>query len=350
MLSREHIYTLIMLRHREGNFFSELPMELMEQIIGVEPESHGDIAKALHYAAYARQEDVDALLKMLEANPRLLLEAGNVITPGGDEIRRITIYEFLLGAGDYELAQTVQGYFAKIKDEQGNPLEDAETQKIRQYERYRPHIEGMLTQKPYDLFPLIDLIKRASAQDIHAQLNNDMTHKSALRDAILQFRSDWAPRKITKACMHYNHASLQHAFKLLDNEWENLHQANNGDFGMIHLVCRQLIGFEMRRLPGIDRCIFAQGVYWLLETHQALARSYKFKYGLGTFPIIGPDDSTGELGVEFGAGLLGEKNRDVPLFMDDKDLLEKYIAHKNLKLTELMQPEPVYQSPKCSIL
>ena len=115
MLSREHIHTLIQLRHCKGNFFSKLPGELIEEIIDVEPVSNSDIAKALHHAAFARQEDVDALLEMLEANPRLLLEAGNVITPGGDELRRVTIYECLLGAGDYALAEMVQGYFSEIK-------------------------------------------------------------------------------------------------------------------------------------------------------------------------------------------------------------------------------------------
>ncbi len=194
MLSSEHIHTLIQLRHREGNFFSDLPCDLVKEIKNVKPESNSDIAKALQHAAYARQEDVDALLEMLEDNPRLLLEAGDVITPGGDEIIRVTIYEFLLGAGDYELAEMVQRYFAEIKDEQGEPIEAAQEQRIRQYERYRPHIEGMLTQEPYDLSPLIELIKQASAEDVDALLKKDMAHESVLRDAIVQFRKDWAPR------------------------------------------------------------------------------------------------------------------------------------------------------------
>src|ERR1700722_19776554 len=172
MLSTNQINALLALHKRGDTLFSTLPTELIKEISAFGQNPNSDIAKALHYAAYARKEDVIQLLAMLEANPSLLLQAGNVTTPGGDEIRRVTIYEFLLGAGEYELAKMVQDYFSAI--------EDGELQKIRQYERYKSHIEGMLTQKPYDLTSLIELIKHASAEDITALLKKDMSHKSAL--------------------------------------------------------------------------------------------------------------------------------------------------------------------------
>ena len=34
------------------------------------------------------------------------------------------------------------------------------------------------------------------------------------------------------------------------------------------LVWRQLIGFEMRRLPGIDRCVMAQGLYYVIDKNE----------------------------------------------------------------------------------
>ena len=305
MLSREHIHTLIQLRHCKGNFFSKLPGELIEEIIDVEPVSNSDIAKALHHAAFARQEDVDALLEMLEANPRLLLEAGNVITPGGDELRRVTIYECLLGAGDYALAEMVQGYFSEIKDVDGQTIEDAEVQRIRQYERYKPHIEGMLTQKPYNLEPLIKLIKKATTEEVAALLNKDFTGENDLCKAIIQFRKDWAPRVLVKPGMHYNYASLKHAFELLDREWNNLYQASGNNFNKVLLVWRQLIGFEMRRLPGIDRCAMAQGLYYVIDQHEEMARSYKFKNDDGDFPIVATDDSLDGLGGDFSVNIFG---------------------------------------------
>lgn len=80
MLSREQIYIMLMLRDREKKLvsplpgeklFSTLPDELIHKIIDFGQDPNCDIAKALHYAAYARQEDVIALLKLLDENPSL---------------------------------------------------------------------------------------------------------------------------------------------------------------------------------------------------------------------------------------------------------------------------------------
>ncbi|MCL5272644.1 MAG: hypothetical protein M1486_04985 [Gammaproteobacteria bacterium] len=213
MITRDQIYTMLMMNKGSDTFFSALPIELIKQISDYGQNPNSEIATALKHAAYARKEDVEALLTLLDKNSRLLLEAGNVQTPGGDEVRRVTIYEFLLGAGDAELAGIVQDYFAKI--------DNGEQERVRQYERYRLHIEGMLTQKPYDLEPLIELIKKATPEQVTALLNKDMTGTDDLCKAFIQFRKDWAPKVLSKPCMHYNYASLKHAFKLLEREWDN---------------------------------------------------------------------------------------------------------------------------------
>lgn len=299
MLSREEVYTIIKLRNRNDTIFSKLPLEIIREISDFGQNPNSDIAKALHHAAYARQEDVKALLAMLDKNPSLLLQASNVTTPGGDEWKRVTIYEFLLGAGDYELAKQVQEYFSKI--------EQGEQQKIAQYERYKPHIEGMLTQKPYDLSPLIELIKKATPEQVAALLKKDMTGDNELCKALSQFRKDWAPKVLTKPGMHYNYASPQHAFELLDREWANLYKASNDNYDKIRLVWRHLIGFEMRRLPGIDRCVMAQGLYYVIDGKEAVGRSYTLREAgmAGSFPVTTSDDSIDGLGADFSVDIFG---------------------------------------------
>jgi hypothetical protein len=342
MLSREQIYTMLLMRNRENTIFSEFPVELIREIRGL---ANSDVAQALQYAAYARKEDVEALLKMLDENPTLLLQRADVKTPGGDEIRDVAIYELVLGAGDYELAKMVQPYFSKIKD--------GEEHQIHQYESYRPHIEDMLKQKPYDLGPLIDLIKKASAKDVTALLEKHMTHESELCTAIIKFRKDWAPRILTKPCMHYNYASLQHAFELLEREWRDLYKTGNDDYDKIRLVWRQLIGFEMRRLPGIDRCVMAQGLYDVIEKKETVARSYKFKDidSDGDFPIIVTDDSFDGLGGDFSVGIVGVGDPAVdPGNEFVADCFGKLMSNKNFKLAELMQSQPVPQPTGCLIL
>lgn len=277
MLSREQIYTMLMIRNRENTIFSEFPVDSIREIRGW---ATSDVAQALQYAAYARKEDVDALLKMLDENPTLLLQRADVKTPGGNEIRNVTIYELVLGAGDYELAKMVQGYFSKIKD--------GEQQKIRQYERYKPHIDGILKQEPYKLELLIQIIKDASAEDVTALLKKDMTRASKIRDAIIKFRKDWAPRIMTKPCMHYNYASLLYAFELLDREWDDLYKTSGDNWDKIRLVWRQLIGFEMRRLPGIDRCLMAQGLYYMIEKRSRSGGPINLEMVMGIFQFLLP--------------------------------------------------------------
>ena len=344
-LSTKQNLTLLKSHYSDNTFFSKLPTELIGEISGFAPN---DIGQALQHAAYARKEDVEVLLKMLDDNPGLLLQREDVKTPGGDEIRNVTIYELVLGAGDYELAKMVQPYFSNIND--------GEQQRIRQYERYKPHIEGMLKQKPYDLTPLIELIKKASDEDVTALLNKDMTRKSDLCDAFIKFRKDWAPRILTQPCMHYNYASLQHAFELLDREWDDLYKTGGNNYDKVRLVWRQLIGFEMRRLPGIDRCVMAQGLYYVTEEQQDVARSYKFKESDGDFPVIAVDDSLAGLGGDFsvdmcgGAGRRQATVRERLLVGAAGCFVGKLMSNKNFKLAELMQSQPVYQPTGCLIL
>ncbi|HAT8858222.1 TPA: hypothetical protein JBE16_07080 [Legionella pneumophila subsp. pneumophila] len=299
MITREQIYTMLMMNNRRDTLFSALPIDIIKEISEYGQNPSSEIAKALTLAAYARQEDVDALKTMLEANPSLLFLAGNVQTPGGDEIKRVTLYEFVLGAGDDELAGIVQSYFAKI--------DNGEQEMIRQYERYRPHIEGILTQKPYDLSPLIELIKKATPEQVTALLHKDMTGDNELCKALSQFRKDWAPKVLTKPGMHYNYASLQHAFELLDREWGNLYKASNDNYDKIRLVWRQLIGFEMRRLPGIDRCMMAQGLYYVVDEKETVARSYTYREvgAAGSFPVTTTDDSIDGLGGDVAVDIFG---------------------------------------------
>lgn len=344
MLTAHQMHTFFMLQRVPECMVSVLPKELIFEIGNCVQDSDGLVAKALHHAAYAQKEDVQALIAMLEENPRLLLQAGDVITPGGYEILRVTPYEFLLGAGDYELAEIVQGYFSKI--------ENGEKSMYYQYERYRTHIEGILTQQPYDLAPLIELIKKATPGEISALLNKDMSGEGELCKAMIQFRRDWAPKALTKPCMHYNYASLKHAFELLDREWYNLCKASNDNYNKVNLVWRQLIGFEMRRMPGIDRCVMAQGLHYVIEDKTPVARTYTLTNGgvlVPTFPVTVADDSIDGLGGDFAINVFARRARGT-VGPTRISLLWGLMSNKNFKLAELMQPHPTHQPSWCVML
>lgn len=120
-----------------------------------------------------------------------------------------------------------------------------------------------------------------------------MTHESLLRDAMIEFRQHHAPRVITEPCIHYNYASLQHAYVIFDQEWDNLLRASGNNYNKIRLVGRQLIAFQLRRLPGVDRCKTAQGLFNDGE------RTYKYMHCSGDFPCTPSDEKLTGLGFDF---------------------------------------------------
>lgn len=326
----------------------ELALAICTAIEAKEEIRCTNIEKALHHAAFARKEDIEIVLKMVKDNPCLMLEAGNVLTPGGLLVKRVTLYEFFLGAGDPDAAKQVKDCFFKSIEEYNQKLpkdmlkvEEVENAFHCQYERYRLHIEGMLTQEPYDLKPLIDIIRQASREDVLALFNNDMTHESSLRDAMIQFRKDWAPGVLDKPGMHFNYHSLLHAFQLYDDEWHNLYAADENNYHKVRLVMRQVIGFMVRRLSSVDRCAFAQGIYHLTteDSSEILNRSFGLRYGGCAFPVCVSDDSFCGLGLNYMINGNLVTSADIDPFMDDG---EAYVFRKlcQTKISGLQSLQP----------
>lgn len=306
MLNHRDSLTAIMIYNRRNEInhpFGCLPKEIINIIInvGYDPNPDSEIGQALHCAAYARQQDVETLLAMLTENPFLLLQAGDVKTPGGDLIKRVKIYEYCLGAADYELAKMVQTHFAGIPN--------GEQERSSQYELYKSHIENMLTQKPYDLTNLIDFIKTASSKDVQALLNNDLNkiNNQGFSDEISKFRNHYMPRVIIEPCIYYNYASYYHVLKILKDEWSNLYKASGNNYDKINLVwC--LKGLKERRFPGVDRCMAAQGMYNLFEKKEEFKRTYEFSLPdlkfPSEFPSVKNDISLNELGSVFSIDVI----------------------------------------------
>lgn len=273
MLTRDQVYTMLLLRKREDNIFSVLPDELICHISDFGQDPNNEIHRALRLAVSGEEKDMTKLVEMVNANPHLLFQAGNVITRGGVPVIRTTLYEFFLGEGDPDGAKQIEFGFAKISN--------GENERLRQYERYRPHIEALAKQveskqPALDLRPLIDIIKHSSPADITAALNKNMQHESALRDALMAFRDAVRPKRVTVG-MHYQHyTTLQQALELLDSEWAVLSN-NYTDYHKCRLVWRQIIGYLQRSLPAVDRFAFARAF-------EDKERTLNYKYENGSFP------------------------------------------------------------------
>jgi hypothetical protein len=302
MLSHSKLEQLYTLRRDTTSFFSLLPLELIGEMAKLyDPNPNSEINKALRHAALGTKADIDELVKMVDANPGLLLQAGDDVTRGGVEVSRTTLYEFFLGEGDPVGAKQIEFGFAK--------LPHGEDERIRQYERYRPHIEALAKQiesrQPvYDLRPMFEIIKNSSAADILEALNiNDLnreaTRNTPLRKEFAKFRRAVSPKRKAVG-MHYEHyTTLIQALELLNDEWQALSH-NYTNYDKCRLVWRQIIGFLQLRLPGVDRFAFARAF-------DDEARTVSYKYDAGSFPDA---PAAGELvlsGLGFDEAIFGAR-------------------------------------------
>lgn len=280
MLSHNQVDTIVgFYKLKNITLFSQIPQELMLLISRTPiPNSKiaSDVERLLEHVVF--DEPVEAKA-MIEENPRLLLYAGNTIAPSGQQINRVTAYECALGSGNPRMKATIEPYFSKI--------ENGEKERDAQYERYRKPIEDMLKQEPYDPAWLFDMIKECSDEDIAAALKLDTEHMSEeLLNAFTKFRNERAPLEITGPRMHYNYRNLQYLFDMYDREFDHLARRNNHgntNHDRCLLVWRQVVCFEMRNLPAIDRRIFARGLYYVVEKNAAVSQTFEFENDKGIF-------------------------------------------------------------------
>jgi hypothetical protein len=193
MLNRSQLITLFGLSKREKNTFYRWSRDMRQYIANIDSANFdlkSDIAMLLHHIAYG---NLVAAKAMLETNPRLVLQAGHVETPSGLKVMHTTPFECALGAGDPEMAKMIETYFDSKEMTGGAEVKE------KQYACYRQHIENMLNPEknpPYDFTLLIETLMAATAEDVEAALNLDMTHDSVLRDVLAQFRKDFTPDSI----------------------------------------------------------------------------------------------------------------------------------------------------------
>ena len=203
--------------------------------------AQSDIANLLRHIAYG---DLVAAKAMLETNPRLVLQAGRTETPSGLKVLHTTPLECALGAGDPEMAKMIAPYFDKFHG--------GETVREEQYAHYRQHIEDMLNPEknlPYDFTFLIATLMKAQPADVTAALNRDMTHDSALHNALEKFRKDFTPDSVTNG-MHFNYQHLLRAYAVYEQNYKALYKSGGNDYDKLRLFSRQIIGFHPKKPAG----------------------------------------------------------------------------------------------------
>lgn len=275
------------------SLLEQLPLELLQKHIG--PYLSGkDLARLSktsttmfsHYQYPAAKrllshivkgEEAEAL-KMIDANPRLLLISSQVTDYSGRSYKDFMPFQAALLCHDVTLWKKIESYFDK--------LPDGEAEKVRQFRQLFP--EGLPRQESYDFTELVQVISNSSDADIMAALRKE-NNDTPVCQALNGFRTAFTDLAIKE--MFFNPSHLIDALKVYDALFDRW------SWNQRDLFWRQVIGYTQRFLPTCYAQAFCQGLYYILEEKKPLSRSLKFTFGGGVYyPLT---DSSG-LGFAFG--------------------------------------------------
>ena len=307
MLTREQIQTLIAIRNRPGSVLNpqgiayRLPTDVIRKIanVGFDPDPNSDTATLLRLVAFGDLANVKA---MLDANPALIGKAGHVVTPSGLLVRYVKPYECALGAGNFEMAKLIAGYFDQFTD--------GAEEKAAQDKKYLPHIEALAAQleskqPTYDMTSLIQQIIDAPDSEVTAALNKSQDLNIPLCKAIHEFRGAVRPAGQQTAGLHYQHyTTILQVLDLLASKWQSLSK-NYTNYARCDLVWDQLFGFLSRSLSFPERCALARACK---DNEQTLVCKYNNQE---TFPESCDRSSEGS-GLGFDFAIFGAVRGPLP--------------------------------------
>ena len=314
-----------------------LPKNIIRYIHQINSDDHdkpvSEIGLLLRCIAYGNPAAAEIMLKK---NPRLLLQAGDVIAPSGDLICRVSPYELALCIGDHhhDMIPMIAAFFTHPS------IEGGEAERKIQYARYKNDIDNILKQKPYDFSWIIEIIKNSTADEVTAALTKNIEYGGVLCDALATFRQEFSPKIVTRGLL-FNYATLQEAFKVLDKETASLYTKSNNNYDKCDLVWRQLIGRIVNLLPACERQAFA--TCYMPNTHAKLKRTFNFKNDIGSFPFAMNDDVRTGAGWDFSCDVFGERSATHHVFNNSwcsnrLFIIEKLMSSKSARLAEFMPP------------
>jgi hypothetical protein len=286
-LSREQLYSLIAGFKNIG-----MATDMIHPMVEATLNYDADFEEVLQAVAYG---DLDTVRAMLDDNPRLVLQAGTVVTPGGVTIERTTLLECALGAGDPEIVEVILPCFDQI--------EGGEEVRRSQLKRFNQNIKDMMNVN-YDLTKLFRIIKAASDDDVTQVLDKNFEYDSDLSRALKAFRKAVTPAKIVNGMHYLYYTTLKQALDMLGGKkWKEL--IKNGNVDKCNLVLRQVIGVLQRTLPARDRFAFAN----VFENNE---RTFVLKYNNEhSYPDFSVDDAPGLECLGDDYAILGNKNHSV---------------------------------------
>ncbi len=293
-LKRSVIELLLMLRHRENNVYSDLPIELIRKIGGYDIEGdQSDFEVGLGYVAYGALKEIRELLT---DKPFLIFfKNGETFSPEGKLLKNKTLLGCAVGACDPEIIIEIKRRFYQFKN--------GEKELERQLAPYRSHIAALKYQQAdINLTNFFNVLEASNSDDVEAELvigeAYDWDYKSRLRDELNVFKKEMFKderRILEYPCVHSNYKNLDYAKAMLRERAHRLTMKKTC------LASQQIIGLiQLLELPAYERFVFARGQFKEAIAGEEIERDNQFKYAVGEFSHFNADlfSQHAGLGVE----------------------------------------------------
>jgi hypothetical protein len=313
-------------------------MEVIKLICHLDYAPCTEVEKLLHAIVYS---DLVTVKDMLDKKPELLLQHGNVETPGGDIVMDVTPYQCVLGTGDHytdrqgvAMIPLIASYYEKIPGVNG---EELRKQHSAPYEKCFDTMLKMLSNisetecmhEPEPAFKtlideLFEVLIKSDLADATAALNKNFDAENIPLHKMLDVYRDARKPGLIRQGLHYHYENYIYVIeKLVNEDWKliNSGQDTPQTYDKFHLLWYQVCGWEQRRFPMCDRQAYAQGILHLLEgnNNPGFARTLKLEEGEGDYPITCRDNMTQGtkdrcgLGWDYAIGSYGQQQLSTPL-------------------------------------
>lgn len=282
----------------------------------------------LQHIVYGEQTRAE---EMLKENPPLLfylLFSPATVEDYSGRTLTGTAMQLAYGAQDAEMCDMLLGYF--------DQLEKGREEALRQIREEFP--EGQPTAAAFNFNSILQAIKNASDQAVQ----NALTHvqdTSSLSQALDNFREAFTALSLQEGS-HFNPRHWLEALTVYDREFDHFKDRKQRD-----LFWRQVVGYVQRYLSSCYAQAVAQGIYYIVDEHEALRRSFDFRDGDGVFYPISASPSG--LGYDYADGTWGvcwaSQERGAA------SLVTEIVSRKNRELVELM-PRAQHSTMRCCTL
>jgi len=327
------------------------------------PKEQKELNNLLEHVVKGNKDEVK---KILDANPKLVLQTGRATDFSGREIEG-TVFQMALGADDVNrakvklvgkeykpdleekghiqilhpdegMAEMIQGYFKKACNDDENA---ANQEMAEQYKEQFPDDEkynaAEKKRKDDDLAALTEVINAIDNNDDQANVrfvNGTYDNSQGVikldakcEAALNKFREYLRPKGVITKGKHFNVELLVEAFKLYDEKFEKF--GNKWDSPKNVLFWRNVIGYIQRYLPACYAQAFCQSLWEVVDKNNKLRRSLEFQYDRDFFfyPLVA--------GSGLGYNYAGGDGRRSVVSLDEGDAgvyFTTYIKQKHQSL------------------